>query len=187
MSTDQSNIEALIKGCKLGDKTSQESLYKLYYGYAMGIALRYSGSREEAMEILNDGFLKVFVQLQKGSQVTSFKAWLRRILINTSVDRFRKEKNKIKTIEIVYASYNKDSYSILDYLSEQEIINFIQRLSPGYRIVFNLFVLEGYSHKEISKKLGIAVSTSKANLSKAKASLRKLLPQLDPERFEQYG
>lgn len=177
----------LIRGCVNDDRKSQASIYKKYYGYAMAICLRYSDNREEAKEILNDAFLSAFLSLKGGVEVRSFKFWLRRIIINTAIDKFRKSKKIVNTIELSIAEDTKNNYSILDTLSEKEIITFIQRLSPMYKLVFNLFVIEGFSHREISDQLGISISTSKANLTRAKARLRKLLPQLDPERFTNYG
>jgi len=184
---DQKLAESLIIACRNGDHSAQKDLYKHYYRYAMGIALRFCNNREDAMEVINDSFLKVFLKIKGKGKIKTFRPWLRRVLINTAIDYYRKHKNNFQTMEIVYASYEKDSYSILDKLNEDEIILLIQKLSPAYRIVFNLFVIEGYPHKEIASMLNIEVSTSKANLSKAKARLRILLSKIYPDRIKNYG
>ncbi|MDW3651857.1 MAG: RNA polymerase sigma factor [Bacteroidia bacterium] len=187
MDQDQKLAESLIGACRKGDLSAQRNLYAHYYRYAMGVALRFCSTREDAMEVVNDSFLKVFVKLQSKEKIKVFRPWFRRVLINTSIDNFRKQKNRFQTLEIAYAFSEKDSYTILDKLNEEEIIALIQKLSPAYRMVFNLYVIEGHSHKEIADKLGIEVSTSKGNLSKAKARLRILLSKIYPERIEHYG
>ena len=141
----------------------------------MGVCLRYSRTRDEAIEILNDGFLKIFTKLNKYSQGLSFKGWLRKVMINSAIDYFRRNEKHYHALDISHAHYESTNENILDQLSEQEIIAAICLLSPVYRTVFNLFVIEGFSHEEIADLLKISIGASKSNLSKARANLRKII------------
>ncbi len=166
----------LLDSCQKGNARSQDRLYKMYYGYAMGICLRYSQHREEAVEILNDGFVKIFTKLQHYTPGLSFKGWLRKIMIHTAIDHFRQQAKHSHHVEISFASqYVAESATALDQLSEKEILEAIQSLPPSYRIVFNLFVIEGYKHEEIARQLDIGVGTSKSNLAIARTKLQKML------------
>lgn len=176
----------LIEGCKNNDKESQRMLYKHYYSYAMSICIRYSQNKEEAKEILNDGFLKVFNKIEKYNPQKSFKGWLRKILINTAVDHFRANKKHYYHNAIEAAKNEGLRKNVLDEMSYNEILELIQKLSPVYRTVFSLYVIDGYNHEEISNKLGISVGTSKSNLSKARANLRQMLIKTNREIYEQY-
>lgn len=180
-------LKTLIKDCRKGKTEAQEALYKAFYGYAMAISLRYTKSREQAEEVVNDGFLKVFTHIDSHNPGKSFKSWLRRIMINTAIDHHRKhEKHENpKDIEQVYDHHiPSDS---LEQLSEQELIQLIQLLPPAYRMSFNLYAIEGYKHHEIAEKLGITVGTSKSNLAKARKHLRRMLRIVDQENEEAYG
>lgn len=171
-----------IKGCVRNSRESQKIIYSSFYGYAISVCVRYAGTNDDAVEILNDGFLKIFKEIHKykpaySDAMASFKGWLRKIMVYTAIDHYRK--NKKHTINI-YADPNglqiAAAYeSAIDKLSYEEILKAVQLLSPAYRTVFNLFVIDGLSHTEISKKLGIAEGTSKSNLSKARIHLQKIL------------
>lgn len=165
----------LIKACSKGKAKAQEILYKKYYGYAMGIALRYAPSREEASEILNDSFLKVFQSAKSFDLSKPFKPWLGRIVVNTAISRFRAEKKHMYQSEIDEARNMSLDEDILDCMAAEEIIKLLQFLPDIYRITFNLYELEGYSHKEIADQLGISEGTSRSNLSRAKSKLQKLV------------
>jgi RNA polymerase sigma factor (sigma-70 family) len=168
--------------CALNKRQSQKVMYNSFYGYAMAICDRYTGNQEDAVEILNDGFLKIFREIHHyqpayADVVSSFKGWLRKIMVYTAIDHFRKnQKHKVVTEldSVVYQveAVNEDA---VDKLSHDEIIRAIQELSPGYRTVFNLFIIEGLSHEEIANKLGISTGTSKSNLSKARRQMQKIL------------
>ena len=168
--------EELLQKSVRGDRKSQEKLYRQFYGFAMGVCVRYTQSRDEALEIVNDSFLKVFT---KGDQYDSkypFKAWFRRIIVNTALDFYRSQQKHYfhENIEEAYEVSSNDS-SPLSQLNYEEIIMLIQRLPSGYKMVFNLFVIDGFSHEEISNQLGISVGTSKSNLSRAREALRKMI------------
>lgn len=171
-----------LSACALNKRESQKVIYNSFYGYAMAICDRYTSNQEDAVEILNDGFLKIFKEVHHyqpayADVVSSFKGWLRKIMVYTAIDHFRKnQKHKVVTEldNVVYQleAVNEDA---IDKLSHEEIIRAIQELSPGYRTVLNLFIIDGLSHEEISQKLGISTGTSKSNLSKARRQLQKIL------------
>ncbi len=170
-----------IGGCSLNNRESQK-IYQTFYGYAISICSRYTNKHEDAVEILNDGFLKIFKEIHRFTPAytnvaSSFKGWLAKIMIYTAIDynrRYHRQElmtflnGKVIDMPSVYES-------ALDKISYQEIIQAVQNLSPGYRTIFNLFVIEGFTHEEIGKKLKISVGTSKSNLSKAKRHLQKNL------------
>ena len=143
----------------------------------MSICLRYADNREEAAEILNDGFMKIFGSLKKFDLSKPFKPWLRRILVNLSINRYHQKQRQIETDEIKNIGDESDSEKILSGISYQEVIELLQKLPPSYRTVFNLYVIEGYSHDEIATMLKITVGASKSNLFKAKEKLKKIVSE----------
>ncbi|MCW9714198.1 RNA polymerase sigma factor [Aliifodinibius salicampi] len=169
-------MKKIIKGCRKRQRDSQKELYKMFYAYGMSITLRYADSREEAVTILNDAFMKLFSNIAQYDPERPFKPWLRRIIINTAINYFHKHKSSLKReqLENVESEIAHDE-TIISKISYQEIIDLIQQLSPAYRTVFNLHVIEGFQHKEIAEMLGIAEGTSKSNLSKAKKNLQAIL------------
>lgn len=169
-------LNKIIKGCCKRRRKSQKELYKMFYGYGMSITLRYAESRDEAAEILNDAFMKVFTHIKDFNKDRSFKPWLRRIIINTAINHFHKNKKyrEMDSVDIAEQSIGNRE-KILPGISYAEIIEMVQQLSPAYRTVFNLYVIEGFKHREIAKMLDIAVGTSKSNLAKAKRNLQAIL------------
>ncbi len=175
-----------VEACAVNNRESQRILYGSFYGYAMAICDRYANKQEDAVEILNDGFLKIFREIHHyqpayADVISSFKGWLRKIMVYTAIDHFRKnQKHQMVTQldNVVYhiPTINEDA---IEKLSYEEIIRAIQELSPGYRTVFNLFIIEGLSHDEIARHLGISTGTSKSNLSKARRQLQKILFKLN--------
>lgn len=154
----------------------------------MGICLRYSRTREEAVEIVNDGFVKIFTKLDRYSKGLSFKGWLRKVMINSAIDYFRKNEKHYDSLDISHGQYEVAAESILDKLAAEEIIAAIQRLPPSYRMVFNLYVIEGFKHDEIANQLNISSGTSKSNLAIARSKLQKiLLPENNLLSKEQNG
>ncbi len=152
----------------------------------MTICSRYASHREEAKEILNDAFFKVFTKLDKYQGDQSFKSWLNRILVNTAIDHYRKRRHDEQTIDLVHASHLRTEESPLEQLSAKELLALVQQLPPSYRMVFNLHVVEGYSHPEIAEKLGISKGTSKSNLSKARLKLQSLFLKMESKN-NRYG
>jgi len=154
--------------------------------------MRYSNNYTEAEEIINDSFLKIFKKIGNfvpghHSFEASFVGWIKKIFIHTAIDHYRKN-NKAYTISLRDDSHfeiAENSGSPVDHMSYKEIIELVQKLSPTYRTVFNLYVLDGYKHEEISKQLNISVGTSKSNLAKARMNIQKMLKQTNVKLYEQ--
>ena len=150
-------------------------LYKAFYGFAMSICLRYAGNRYEASEIMNQGFLKVFTNLQKYDTGRPFIAWVGRIMMNTSVDYYRSNL-KLSLNDDLDAAEDIGHNELPDQkLNYDDLIGMIQQLPNAYRTVFNLFAIEGFSHEEIATQLGISTGTSKSNLFKAREKLKNMV------------
>lgn len=164
-------IRALIRR----ERWAQRALYEQYYSSLMSVCLRYAGSEDEAMDLLHESFLKVFRHIGKYQTGTSLVAWMRRIVVNTAIDQIRKNnRRRTEDLDTAYDLSTPDPDAV-SRCTEQEILAAVQELSPTYRAVFNLYVLDGFNHKEIADKLGINESTSRSNLVKARARLQEVL------------
>ncbi|MFN8257281.1 MAG: RNA polymerase sigma factor [Bacteroidales bacterium] len=175
----------ILKGCLKGKLEAQKALYKQFYAYGMSICLRYSHNRDEAAEIMNDSFLKVFNNLSAYKIEFSFRSWFRRIIINTAIDNFRKNKK-------FYNHYDEDlidnevvDNDLIDEIDFEGVMALMNELPEHYRLTFNLFEIEGYSHEEIAKIMGIAESTSRSNLTRAKKILRNAFLKLYKRDYAQ--
>lgn len=175
----------ILKGCKTKNIKSQEQLYRAFYGFAMSLCLRYCKTYEDAKEVVNDSFLKVFNKIENFDPELSFKTWFKRILINTAIDHYRANHKQHK-----YDDFNtvtepgSTEETPLDRLSYEELLKKIQLLPPAYKLAFNLFVIDGFTHEEIAQKLGISTGTSKSNVARAREMLRKILSSASPIYFE---
>ena len=165
----------LIEGCLKGNRKMQQELYERFAPKMYGVCLRYAGTATEAEDILQEGFIKVFKKMGSFRNEGSFEGWIRRIFVNTAIEHFRKKAYLQPITEWEETTVEGKYLSILDELAEQDIIGLIQKLSPGYRTVFNMYVVEGYTHREISELLGISEGTSKSQLSRAKMILQELV------------
>lgn len=180
LSADELSIH--IRGCSLNRRESQEKIYRAFYSYAMSICSRYANNPDDAIEVLNDGFLKIFKEVHHykpayADEASSFRGWLRKIMVYTSIDHYRKN-NKHKAVgelDDTLVHLPAANETAPDKLSYREIMDQIQLLTPGYRTVLNLFIVDGLSHEEIAKELGISIGTSKSNLAKARKQLQKIL------------
>jgi RNA polymerase sigma factor (sigma-70 family) len=176
------DLTIYISGCSINDRESQKKIYNSFYGYAMSICDRYTNNQDDALEILNDGFLKIFKEIHRyqpsyADVIGSFKGWVRKIMVYTAIDHFRKHRKHelVGGLDAAIIHLASPAADACDKISYDEIIGFIQHLSPAYRTVLNLFIVEGFSHEDIAEKLGISVGTSKSNLSKARKQLQKIL------------
>lgn len=172
----------LIEGCIQGNRKMQHELYNRFASKMYAVCLRYAGNAEEAEDILQEGFIKVFNKIGSFRSEGSFEGWIRRIFVNTAIEHFRK---KIYLQPIT--DYEEDTVegkylSVLDSLAEKDIIQLVQQLSPGYRTVFNMYVVEGYTHKQIAEALNISEGTSKSQLSRAKLILQDMVQQFIERR-----
>ncbi|MEX1192327.1 MAG: RNA polymerase sigma factor [Brumimicrobium sp.] len=174
-------LKDIIRKCVDEDRTAQEELFKLFYGKMMGVCMRYTKDRDRAQEVVQIGFIKVFDKLSEFDFQGSFEGWLRRIMVNASIDAIRKRNRQPFSTDEEFlfndasVEQKDDSDEMLNKLKAEYAMEAIQSLSPAYRTVFNLYVIENYSHKEIAEILDISEGTSKSNLAKAKQNLRKIL------------
>lgn len=169
--TEKDFVAALIRQ----ERWAQKQLYEQHFGKLMGICMRYSGSRDEALDLLHEGFMKAFQHIGKYKPGTSIFSWLRTLMVNVCIDHYRKNQRR-RTLDLDTAvTQPLEGQDILGSLSEEEILAKVQELPPVYRTVFNLYVIEGYSHKEIGEMLQITESTSRSNLVKARHKLIELL------------
>lgn len=176
-------LKELIQGCVRNHRKSQEGIYKMFYGKMMAICRRYTKNSDQAKDILQDGFIKVFKNIDKFNFEGSFEGWVRRIVVNTAIDFTRKAKNDYLLMNENQSIDDFDE-DLLDEDDEEpyenplkvgDVIEGMNKLSKAYRTVFNLYVFDNYTHQEIADALDISVGTSKSNLAKARANLKKIL------------
>jgi len=186
------SLHGIIDGCLQNNNRASKHLYEQYYGYSLKIVFRYIYHYDKAVDVVNDGFVKVFTKLNTFHYESSqnlemiFMGWLKTIMIHTAIDRLRKDsflpEIGMTNEEIWVADRLQSADQALLY---KELINEIKKLPPGYRVVFNMYVIDGFTHQEIANQLKISVGTSKSNLSKAKALLRSYIKRNDLQM--QYG
>ena len=172
----EENLEAIIQGCIRKTEKSQEKLYKKFFGYALGVALIYNHQRIDALEVVNDSFVKVFSKIGKYDTSKPFVAWLRKIVIYTSIDNLRRNKKEYQFIEAEKLSIQDETSDTISQLAAQDIIVILNQLPLLHKTIFCLYEIEGYSHEEIAGQLGIPTSSSRVYLTRAKKQLRELFP-----------
>jgi RNA polymerase sigma factor (sigma-70 family) len=170
--------ESLIEGCIRGKRDCQEQLYRFYSPKMFGICLRYASDYHMAEDILQEGFIKIFMNIDRYKGSGSFEGWLKRIFINTAIEQFRKT-FRFDEYGATGESEELKTENAWQKLSSQDLLAMVQKLSPGYRTVFNMYAIEGYSHKEISELLNISEGTSKSQLARARVLLQKMLSGQD--------
>lgn len=171
----QQSEKDFIGACIRNEEWAQKKLYEDHYSIMYPICLRYSKDEDEALDILHEGFIKVFRHIGKYTVGTSLKAWIKRIMVNTSIDYYRKTtRRRVEDIDNA-KSVKASGADAISEMAAKEIISALQSLSPAYRSVFNLYVIEGYAHKEVAARLNISESTSRSNLVKARSKLKKIL------------
>lgn len=191
----ENNLEVILSGCKQGNPAWQKVLYERYYGYVFTICIRYASTREDASQILNDGFMRVFRGLtsfdipdNKPDISPAFMSWLKKVVIHTGINYKKSTLRRISwdSHDLEAESIPSDDRHPIESMAYEELVVLIQNLSPAYRHVFSLFVLDGYSHEDISKIMKISVGTSKSNLLKARRKLRKMLELSRAEEISRY-
>ena len=172
------DLKQIINECASCIARAQEKLYRLFAPKMFGVCLRYAKDRSEAEDNLHDGFIKVFSNIKSFRHEGSFEGWMRKIMVNVSLGRLR-EKQVLYTVDDI-GEYDTapDTNNILEQLEANELLKLIEELPPGYRAVFNLYVIEDMSHKEISETLGLSVGTSKSNLARARDILKRKVNEL---------
>ena len=179
--------EEIIAGCRQKNRTLQEHLYKSYYSMFLKVCARYAKSMEDAEQLLNDGFLKVFTQIDKFSNTGSFGGWMQRIMVNTCLDYLRSTSLKEEMIMHVKSIPAEESNIAvgnegIENMEFKELVNIIQSLPAMTRTVFNLFVFDGYNHKEIAGQLDISEGTSHWHVHQARSMLQKKINKEDPKK-----
>lgn len=170
------NEEQIIEGCIRKKRQARKELFERFRKRMLGVCLRYSSSKDEAEDIMLMGFLNVFKKIESYNNKGSFEGWIRRIMVNTAIDNYRKNKKHYDHADIDDVDGEQAlSVSFPDDLATKDILAMVQKLPPGYRMIFNLYAIEGYTHKEIAEMLTISVNTSKTQLFKARNILQKQL------------
>lgn len=171
----QHSEKDFIKACVLNEEWAQKKLYEDHYSMMYPVTLRYANDEEEALDILHEGFIKVFRHISKYTVGTSLKAWIKRIMVNTAIDYYRKRSRR-RTEDLDNAiGVHSGAPDVVSNMTADEILLALQELSPAYRAVFNLYIIEGFAHKEVAEKLNISESTSRSNLVKARQKLKAIL------------
>lgn len=166
-------LDILLEACKRGKSGSQEELYRRFASAMYGLCLQYASNEEDAQDIMQDGFIKVFTKLDQVKNPAALPGWIRRVMINTALERYRSQVI-LQRVDEVKEEYDEVSGNeALDRITCEELTGLIETLTPRYRLVFNLYAIEGYAHQEISEELGISIGTSKSNLSRARAILQE--------------
>lgn len=171
-------MEHLVAGCKQGDRKAQEALYKQLSAKMMGVCMRYAANSTDAEDILQMGFIKMFQKISDFKNEGSFEGWVRRIMVNTAIELYRKNVRSLHTVELEGVVV-VDTTNSLSQLAVKDLMHLVQNLPDGYRMVFNLYAIEGYSHKEIAEQLGISEGGSKSQLSRARIYLQEKIRKLE--------
>jgi RNA polymerase sigma-70 factor (ECF subfamily) len=183
----QSSLDEIISGSLKGHAMAQKALIRMFLGYSKSICLRYAANMQEAEEIVNDGFLKVFNNLERYDPSKPFKAWLRSIFTNTAIDHYRKNLKYTLHVNELDENLEDLNEAILTRISAKEILTLVQQLPTSFRLVFTLYVLDGYTHKEVADLLNIKEGTSKSNLQDARKKLQLMIRNNYPEIYQSYG
>lgn len=171
----QLSDKELVKECVLGNRHYQEIFYKKYSKRMYNLCLAYSSSDDDAKDVMQDGFVKVFTSLKQYSGNGSLEGWVRKIIVNTAIDFYRKKRKEVRNISIEHAHDLAFDESVINALNAKHLIDLIRKLPEGANLIFNLYVVEGYNHEEIAKKLDISIGTSKSQLSRAKSLLKEYI------------
>jgi RNA polymerase sigma-70 factor (ECF subfamily) len=168
-------VKDIIDGCLSGSRRDQELLYRRYAPRLYAVCLRYTGNTEEARDVLQEGFIKIYENLERYSREGSFEGWIRKIIVNTALEKYRNRYylSRVDDIDGVEEQLSEPDTDDFAGLEATDLLNMIMELPPKYRMVFNLYAIEGYTHKEIGAMLGISEGTSKSNLSRARDILQK--------------
>lgn len=182
------SLEEIVDGCKKGKEKFQRILFENYYGIFMSICLRYTKNTDEAKDLIHEGFIKIYGSIKNYNGEGSFEGWMKRIIVNNAIDYCRKRSSSKEMTVFDPVQFENQSEEIEDDnfvldIDKDKILEAVQNLSESYRAVFNLYVMEECSHKEIANRLGISVGSSKSNLAKAKRNLRKALQNLIDKRY----
>ncbi|WP_430819266.1 RNA polymerase sigma factor [Carboxylicivirga caseinilyticus] len=171
-----SELNKIIEDCQNNKRRAQQQLYNMFAPKMLGVCMRYCKSRSEAEDCLQEGFIKVFSKIHLFGFKGSFEGWIRRIIVNTVIEFYRKKQPEILVDEFpIITEYEEEVF--VPVVSQQELLAMIQELPPKYRLVFNMYAIEGFSHQEIAEEMNISIGTSKSNLSRARQWLKQKIEE----------
>jgi RNA polymerase sigma-70 factor (ECF subfamily) len=177
-------VEELVKRCKAGERKAQEMLYKRFASKMLGVCCRYANDKMEAEDMLQNGFIRVFQKIGDFRGEGSFEGWVRRIMVHASIEYYRRNNKMMQLVDLDEAESEMSGNPLATArLEAKDLLLLVQRLSPGYRIVFNLYAIEGYSHKEIAAIVGITEGASKSQLSRARGILREQVLKMEGKKY----
>ncbi|WP_432712425.1 RNA polymerase sigma factor [Pedobacter sp.] len=179
-------IDDLMEGCKAGDRKMQELLYQQTSAKMFALCMRYAKDRMEAEDSLQLGYIKVFQKIKDYRGDGSFEGWIRRVMVNTAIESYRKNLRNLTVVQIEEAYEQPSTGFDFSKLGMQDLLSLIQQLADGYRLVFNMYIIEGYSHKEIAQTLGISEGASKSQLSRARAILKEKIIKMEGINYATY-
>ena len=165
--------QRLIQGCQKGQASAQRALYDRFAPKMLAVCYRYARDRDDAEDMLQEGFIKVFQKIGRYDERGSLEGWIRRIMVNTAIDHLRRQKNHQQNLEINEAVTEEVAETALDHLEAEFLMELIQTMPEGYRVIFNLYAIEGYSHAEIAERLSVSESTSRSQYTRARSWLKK--------------
>ena len=181
-------IDELVSRCKAGERKAQEILYKLLASKMLGVCMRYATDKAEAEDMMQNGFINVFRKLADYRNEGAFEGWVRRIMVHSAIEYHRKYHKSLQLMDVIDSGYEPSvNAAAIATLSAKDLMGFIQELPYNYRMVFNLYAIEGYSHKEIGKILGITEGASKSQLSRARTILKDKVIKIEDKRYGNAG
>nr|WP_299288933.1 sigma-70 family RNA polymerase sigma factor [uncultured Mucilaginibacter sp.] len=181
-------LTELISGCQSGKRKAQEMLYQLFASKMLGVCMRYATDKMEAEDMLQNGFIKVFSKIKDYRGEGAFEGWVRRIMVHAAIEYYRKNHKMMQLVEMSLAGTEQSVLAVATHsLEAKDLLAMIQTLPPGYRLVFNLYAIEGYAHKEIAEMLGISEGASKSQLSRARTILKETVVKAERVRYENFG
>ncbi|MBB3969637.1 RNA polymerase sigma-70 factor (ECF subfamily) [Mucilaginibacter phyllosphaerae] len=182
------HINELIERCKAGQRKAQELLYKQFAAKMLGVCMRYATDKMEAEDMLQNGFIKVFQKIADYRGEGSFEGWVRRIMVHSSIEYYRRHHKMMQMVDMEGAGHEPSvNAAAASSLEAKDLLIIIKALSPGYRMVFNLYAIDGYSHKEIAEIMCISEGASKSQLSRARAILKEQVLKMDNKRYGYAG
>lgn len=184
--TQRYTIDELMEGCKAGNRKMQEELYKQTASKMMAVCMRYAKDKMEAEDVLQMGYIKIFQKVKEYRGDGSFEGWIRRIMVNTAIESYRKNLRILNVVPIEDAYEQPSTGFDFSRLGMQDLMKIIQKLADGYRVVFNMYIIEGYTHKEIAETLGISEGASKSQLSRARAILKEEIIKMEEFGYATY-
>nr|WP_294870398.1 RNA polymerase sigma factor [uncultured Pedobacter sp.] len=179
MKLTQYSINELLEGCKAGNRKMQEALYRQTAPKMLVVCMRYAKDKMEAEDVLQMGYIKIFQKINEYRGDGAFEGWIRRVMVNTAIESYRKNLRTMNVVPIEDAYDQPSTGFDFSRLGMQDLLKVIQKLADGYRVVFNMYIIEGYSHKEIAETLGISEGASKSQLSRARAILKEEIIKME--------